>query len=102
MLLSYQDPFEEYKTRLAKKLAKRAENTKPGTSVTQEKKEEVNWFGTKIGSDATALDFGGKTGAGAGVGKYLNLKRPQASVASSRGDDSKKKRKIGFGEFEGW
>ncbi|PPQ67056.1 hypothetical protein CVT25_005657 [Psilocybe cyanescens] len=100
----YQDPFEDYKTRLAKKLAKRVEDVRPGAPGAPriEKKEEVNWFGTKIGSDASALDLGGKNGAGAGIGKYLNLKRPQAAITTSGSDDSKKKRKVGFGDFEGW
>lgn len=43
---------------------------------------------------------------GGGVGKYLNLKRPrEASVQSAVAkvdDKDGKKRKIGFGEFEGW
>jgi len=39
------------------------------------------------------------------VGKYLSLKRPQEAIASAGiggGDETKKKRKIGFGNFEGW
>lgn len=80
------------------------EDVRPGAPGAPriEKKEEVNWFGTKIGSDASALDLGGKNGAGAGIGKYLNLKRPQAAITTSGSDDSKKKRKVGFGDFEGW
>ncbi|KAH9486632.1 Peptidyl-prolyl cis-trans isomerase-like 2 [Psilocybe cubensis] len=101
-VIIYQDPFEEYKTRLAKKLAKRAESTKPGITSPSDTKEDVNWFGTKIGSDGNTLDFGGNSGAGSGVGKYLNLKRPPSAVITSRDEDSKKKRKIGFGDFEGW
>jgi peptidyl-prolyl cis-trans isomerase-like 2 len=96
---SYQDPFEDYKTRLAKKLAKRAEGDTRGP--VEEKKDEVNWFGVKVGSDKSALTLGEK-GSG-GVGKYLSLKRPQSSIEEITGaDDTKKKRKIGFGNFEGW
>ena len=96
--LSYQDPFEDYKTRLAKKLAKRAEGETRGP--VEEKKDEVNWFGVKVGSNNSALTLGEK-GSG-GVGKYLSLKRPQSSMETTAADDVKKKRRIGFGNFEGW
>lgn len=70
----------------------------------EEKKDDITWFGTKVGSEASALDFGAK--ANSGVGKYLNLKRPQTAMTSSGGgggtEESKKKRKIGFGDFDGW
>ena len=95
---SYQDPFEDYKTRLAKKLAKRAEGEIRGP--VEEKKDEVNWFGVKVGSNNSALTLGEK-GSG-GVGKYLGLKRPQSSIETTVADDPKKKRRIGFGNFEGW
>lgn len=96
---SYQDPFEEYKTRLAKKLAKRAAAQAVSKAPVKEAGDDINWFGVKVGSDAapTAPDSAG----GGGVGKYLNLKRPQ-TVIGGGGDESKKKRKIGFGDFEGW
>jgi len=81
-------------------LAKRAEIGKTITSGTEEKRDDVNWFGTKIGSENPALNFGGTSDVG--VGKYLSLKRPQAALTSTGGDESKKKRKIGFGDFEGW
>lgn len=46
MFCRYQDPFEEYKTRLAAKLAKRAEGPKVAKP---EKKDEdgINWFGVR-------------------------------------------------------
>ncbi|KAF8807702.1 cyclophilin-like protein [Phlegmacium glaucopus] len=94
----YQDPFEDYKTRLAKKLAKRAEGDTH--APVEEKKDEVNWFGVKVGSDNSAFTLGEK-GSG-GVGKYLSLKRPQNSTEMTGADDAKKKRRIGFGNFEGW
>ena len=96
--VSYQDPFEDYKTRLAKKLAKRAEGETRGP--VEEKKDEVNWFGVKVGSDNSALTLGEK-GSG-GVGKYLSLKRTQSFLETTAADDAKKKRRIGFGNFEGW
>ncbi len=101
---SYQDPFEEYKTRLAKKLAKRAETEQNGNSQkVPEKKEgdDVNWFGTRVGTNSTIFGSEG----GTGVGKYLNTaKRPSETLGSGGGgtEEVKKKRKIGFGNFEGW
>ena len=98
----YQDPFEDYKNRLAKKLAKRSEADQNGKAVTSGKKDEddVNWFGVKVGTNSTAFGAGS---VGGGVGKYLNLKRPvEGNSAGGTGEDGKKKRKIGFGEFEGW
>ncbi|KAK0233006.1 cyclophilin-like domain-containing protein [Armillaria fumosa] len=100
----YQDPFEEYKTRLAKKLAKRAETEQNGnTQKVPEKKEgdDVNWFGTRVGTNSTIFGSEG----GTGVGKYLNsAKRPSTTLGSGGGgtEEVKKKRKIGFGDFEGW
>lgn len=110
-MCSYQDPFEEYKERRQKKLAKRAEaeeNAKIGRKEEEKKNsDDINWFGTKVGMEAKAL--GG--GVGGGVGKYLNAagtKRPALEQPSRPPDDvgvpdeSKKRRKIGFGNFEGW
>ncbi|KAF5313245.1 hypothetical protein D9619_002988 [Psilocybe cf. subviscida] len=99
-VIIYQDPFEDYKKRLAKKLAKRAEQNTPGAQkATETKKDEINWFGVKIGSEAAGLDLGGSNNDG--VGRYLNMKRP-LDAAVKAADDSKKKRKLGFGDFEGW
>ena len=72
--------------------------------VTRE--DETNWFGNKIGLEKNGL--GGSSGGG--IGKYLNLnstgtgvKRPaDAPAVVATPDDSKKRRKIGFGNFEGW
>lgn len=103
----YQDPFEEYKTRLAKKLAKRAEAEQTGATQNKAAKkqegDDINWFGVKVGTPAPALASGT---VGGGVGKYLNLKRPSDAIATGVGhvnvEDGKKKRKIGFGDFDGW
>ena len=65
----------------------------------------MNWFGTKLGSGP---DLGSGTGAGSagGVGRYLNLKRPLDNAPNpiSKGptEEGGKKRKLGFGDFEGW
>jgi len=100
----HQDPFEDYKVRLAKKLAKKAEaQSSAGTQqATAEKKagDGMNWFGVKLGAesalDATTTGTGG-SGVG-GVGKYLNLKRPTEAAGAIA--EPVKKRKLGFGEFE--
>ena len=111
----YQDPFEDYKKRLAKKLARKAEAEGGGgggvdSERNKEKREgdDVNWFGVKLGADGAA---GKKGGVGAaGVGKYLNLNTKRPLEATGGGvknvgvedDDGKKKRKIGFGNFDDW
>ena len=92
-MLRYQDPFEEYKNRQAKKIAKRAE-AEQADKIVDEKRDDMNWFGEKLGSKDTI--FG--SGTGGGVGKYLSLKRPIAVTTI----ETKKKRKMGFGDFEGW
>ncbi|KAJ7103643.1 cyclophilin-like domain-containing protein [Mycena belliarum] len=100
-IVIYQDPFEEYKTRLAKKLARRMESNQADiVGKASEKKEgdDMNWFGVKVGSGDSAFT----PTAGGGVGKYLNLKRPQDTVTDHGGTESKKKRKTGFGAFDSW
>lgn len=63
------------------------------------KKDEINWFGVKIGSESAQSEVGGANIEG--VGRYLNMKRPLETTIKPA-DDSKKKRKLGFGDFEGW
>ena len=104
---SYQDPFEDYKTRLAKKLARKAEGGEKNDTEAKEsnKVDSINWFGVKLAKESGTASHAAP-GSG-GVGKYLNLKRPRG-VKDEKAvvdlDDSKdgKKHKIGFGEFEGW
>ncbi|KAH9004333.1 cyclophilin-like protein [Lactarius hatsudake] len=95
----YQDPFQDYKVRLAKKLAKKAEAQSPASTqqATTEKKagDGMNWFGVKLGAES-ALDITTEVSGIGGVGKYLNLKRPAQATAA----EPVKKRKLGFGEFE--
>jgi peptidyl-prolyl cis-trans isomerase-like 2 len=102
MLSSYQDPFENYKVRLAKKLAKKAEAQNPaGTqpaAVEKKPGDGMNWFGVKLGTeDATSTSRGDGSGLG-GVGKYLSLKRPPQTAAVV--PEHSKRKKTGFGEFE--
>lgn len=93
ILPRYQDPFEDYKQRLAKKLARKTESEDAAKSATPSsgQKEDVNWFGVKVGSETSTI-----TGGESGVGKYLNLKRPAASAPV----EATKKRKLGFGNFD--
>lgn len=107
----YQDPFEEYKTRQQNKrtkTAQAAENARIGKAAREKAEgDDINWFGVKVGTGNAA--FGGE--AGGGVGKYLtanaSLKRPAEVAAPSAVVDigapsAGKKRKVGFGNFEGW
>ena len=80
---------------------RRQEETAKTKKVTDKKEgDDINWFGLKVGTGSAA--FGG--GAAGGVGKYLNSKRPLEGSGTTRGGGATeaKKRKIGFGEFEGW
>ncbi|KAJ3552031.1 hypothetical protein NM688_g4373 [Phlebia brevispora] len=106
----YQDPFEEYKTRQEKKRAKKAEaeeHARAGRAADAKKDEDdINWFGVKVGTDKSGNGVQG----GGGVGKYLNIgavtntqKRTIENATPAETPElTKKKRKIGFGSFEGW
>ncbi|KAG9314270.1 cyclophilin-like domain-containing protein [Chiua virens] len=79
----HQDPFETYKTRLAKKLARRAEANNRESKILQ-----------KTPGDNTNCS---------GVGKYLGNKRPLELEGVNKDpqiEDSKKKKKLGFGNFQ--
>ncbi|OSX67366.1 hypothetical protein POSPLADRAFT_1130482 [Postia placenta MAD-698-R-SB12] len=109
-VIIYQDPFEEFKERRQKKLARRAEaeeSARAGAQIEKKESDDINWFGTKVGLEAK----GNRGGAGEGVGKYLTgvgNKRPALEQITRPADDvgildeSKKKRRIGFGDFSGW
>ncbi|KAL6310037.1 cyclophilin-like protein [Sparassis latifolia] len=107
----HQDPFEEYKTRQQKKIARRAEaeqNARTGKVVEKKDGDDVNWFGIKVGLESTAV--GGNSGGG--VGKYLGSGGGTKRAASHQPlistldpevpEEGKKRRKIGFGDFEAW
>ncbi|EGO05203.1 hypothetical protein SERLA73DRAFT_174204 [Serpula lacrymans var. lacrymans S7.3] len=106
-IVIYQDPFEAYKTRLAKKLSRRAEvqdNAKAQTETEKKAGDDINWFGLKVGTTDSAI---GNGTSGIGVGKYLSaksVKRPlnEPVVGQSYAEEGKKKRKVGFGNFEAW
>jgi peptidyl-prolyl cis-trans isomerase-like 2 len=98
---SHQDPFDDYKIRFAKKLAKKAEaqNSAGNQQTTAVKKpgDGMNWFGVKLGAEGAHGTAGGGSGTG-GVGKYLRSKRPAQTVIAT--EEHPKKRKLGFGDFE--
>lgn len=102
---SYQDPFDDYKTRLAKKLARRAESGSSAAKQTEKKAgDEINWFGIKVGSGHVGSQSGSIE---TGIGRYLGVKRPHVEqVSKSDIPDSAlvecKKRRIGFGNFDNW
>ncbi|OCH94790.1 cyclophilin-like protein [Obba rivulosa] len=110
-VIIYQDPFEEYKAREQKKRARKAE-TAQNTQLrkTEQKTDTINWFGEKVGAANSPL--GG--GVGGGVGKYLNLQGTKRAASSESpapisagpipgvSEESRKKRRIGFGDFDGW
>lgn len=72
----------------------------------------MNWFGVKLGEkDKLPTSAASTAGAGAGVGKYLNAPAAPATSAGAPKrpapaapvvDDGKKKRKLGFGNFDAW
>jgi peptidyl-prolyl cis-trans isomerase-like 2 len=104
---SYQDPFEEYKTRLAKKLAHRVEaETNPTPKQSHKEGDDVNWFGVKLGPGATDAVLDPNESGVAGIGKYLDLKRPRDEPTGPNAPEgtyeNKKRKKVGFGNFEGW
>lgn len=114
----FKNPFEEYQTKLAKKLEREAQ-VKAGAKAKEQarqdrEKDRTTWFGTNLGEKgSTTMKPGDQlndsmTAGLGGVGKYLNnatLKRPLAEPPSSSIQESapeKKRRKGGFGNFDGW
>ncbi|KZT05879.1 cyclophilin-like protein [Laetiporus sulphureus 93-53] len=112
-VIIYQDPFEEYKARRQKKLERRAEaeqSARIGSKDEKKEGDDINWFGTKVGSETKSS---GELGGGE-VGKYLtgkttaSLKRTATEQPSVLPDvvgvpvESTKKRKLGFGNFDNW
>ncbi|KAN0100524.1 Cyclophilin-like domain containing protein [Tylopilus felleus] len=101
-VIIHQDPFETYKTRLAKKLARQAEASSEGLKESQKTPgDNVNWFGVKVGT----RDESPGSSPSVGVGKYLGNKRPLELDGVHKAlpaEESKKKKRLGFGDFEGW
>lgn len=66
----------------------------------------MNWFGMKLGASASDAVLGTKGNGVAGVGKYLDLKRsrdePTGNSVLESPRETKKRKLVGFGDFEGW
>jgi len=114
----YKDPFDEFKTKLAKKLA-REQQDRDSASVKAKAKEErekdrTTWFGTNLGEKGAATT--GKRDIGSTmVGRYLDgpgtkgtaaaesIEAPEDFFAEAGGPAKKVKRQGGsFGNFSGW
>ncbi|KAG8219719.1 hypothetical protein J3R82DRAFT_687 [Butyriboletus roseoflavus] len=95
----HQDPFETYKTRLAKKLARRAEAISEEPKISQKLPgDNINWFGVKVGRG----DGSSGSTPGAGVGKYLGSKRPLELEGVNKDlpiEESKKRKRLGFATY---
>jgi hypothetical protein len=76
-------------------------------SETEQRKAEIegkmNWFGEAVGSNASGESSPAiRSGVpGGSVGKYLKRAR-EAPAAGEDAEDQPKKRKVGWGNFEGW
>lgn len=63
--------------------------------------DNINWFGVKVG----ATNEFSSNASSAGVGKYLGNKRPLVLEGDDKAlpaEESKKRKRLGFGDFEGW
>jgi peptidyl-prolyl cis-trans isomerase-like protein 2 len=117
----YADPFQDYKQRLARKLQAKGQDgsggiTKgitldplPTKQITKKERDDVNWFGVKLGQKEDLATKPANGVASGGVGKYLSSDVPKPTLAKRPAaleigvvDDAKKKRKLGFGNFESW
>lgn len=102
----HQDPFDDYKARLAKKLARRTESgADEAKPVAKKPGDDSNWFGVRVGtgqSVASNADTEKSVGRYLGVKRQLEEQQPPKDVASEMFDGGKKKRRIGFGNFDNW
>ncbi|ORY95658.1 peptidyl-prolyl cis-trans isomerase-like 2 [Syncephalastrum racemosum] len=78
------DPFEQYQTRLKRKLEHQA-NEETETAEREQaraKKDSMGWFGPNVNKKKASVAGGG--GAGVGVGKYLAATANKNSPSSTR------------------
>lgn len=111
----FDDPFDKYKDRLAKKLQREKDDLDVAVQRRKAKeareKDRLTWFGTKLDEKDAATTPVGLEGLGGtgtvGVGKYLGAanggkrKEPAVEDAYGVGTKAQKKRK-GFGDMSGW
>jgi peptidyl-prolyl cis-trans isomerase-like protein 2 len=107
---SVQDPFEDYRKRLAAKLAKH-DTSEAALAARAEKRakrenDRTTWLGTNLGEKGQKRPREEDVG---GVGKYLaaSAKPPTTEAdipaSSSFGVEAKKQKKLGsFGNFSNW
>ncbi|CAB4401044.1 unnamed protein product [Rhizophagus irregularis] len=104
-IITFVDPYEEYKKKLEKKLSRQIENAEKKPRGKTEK-DTTTWFGTKLASSTETKD-----NESVGVGKYL--KSATSSTFKKRNFDNdeldtepiKKKSKAtgyNFGDFSNW
>jgi peptidyl-prolyl cis-trans isomerase-like 2 len=120
-LTRYADPFQDYKQRLARKLQAKAQDSSSSTLASTiplssasasasgigappKKRDDVNWFGVKLGEEKKNTSTSVASDE-VGVGKYLKLSSAVGAKRSAEPggtEELKKKRKLGFGNFEAW
>ncbi|PVG03269.1 cyclophilin-like protein [Serendipita vermifera] len=103
-IVIHQDPFEDYKTRLAKKLAHQAQSSamlgaSQASQNQNDKTDTRNWFGESIKASENTT---GPAGTSSGVGKYLKRAREPGTSEAVTSEAPSKKRKTGWGDFSGW
>ena len=64
----------------------------------------LNWFGEAVGSKTLngPSPVIGSGESGGGVGRYLKRAREAPAASETTDDRNAKKRKVGWGDFEGW
>lgn len=107
---SLTDPFEEYKKRLAVRLAKEDKSEEAqrrrAEKAAERDKDRTTWLGTDLGvkGESATVREERKRKADDGVGKYLNagVKAKPATPPIEFGVEKKKRKGGGFGDFSGW
>lgn len=117
----YKDPFDEFKTKLAKRLAREQQDRDSASAKAKAKeerdKDRTTWFGTNLGEKGASPSNKQDVGS-AIVGRYLNTEAgsKRAGAAATTGSEAptdffaeapapakKAKRQGGdFGNFSGW
>ncbi|KEI37168.1 uncharacterized protein L969DRAFT_90240 [Mixia osmundae IAM 14324] len=109
----FKDPFEEYKAKLEKQLA-RDRAADPAEARKERDKDRTTVFGTQLGEKAlpgqpektaNGFDLSRLAQPKAGVGKYLQASTTKASRPlpdEMQEQPAKKKRSGGFGDFSAW
>lgn len=106
-----QDPFEEYRKRLAAKVARQdqSEEAQRKRALAKEKrdKDRTTWLGTDLGAKGESKEVREarkRKLEDDGVGKYVAQAKPKvpATAPLEFGIEKKKRKPGGFGDFSGW